>query len=261
MSEKCIKCSKIISDEQVSRGEKTSKGFVCEDCNHKENRKKKRGLLIGALAAAILLGAGGYWWYNSQSKKTQELVEEQPQQPSIEIENNYKGAGKANDEVSPNIQDEPSFDEKKSFPVSKPLANVGGTVDNLEDFRRQMEENLKNAEANKATQIAIPPIGMLFKKGSYILKKEGEELLKEFAKTFLQTNGEATLLVEGYACDLGTDRLNDHLSEKRAQLVKKNLVEAGIPTDKIEVKSYGESQYGTVYQTREENRRVNVSIK
>ena len=120
MSEKCIKCSKIIPDEQVSRGEKTSKGFVCEDCNRKEKRKKKRGLLIGALAAAILLGAGGYWWYNSQSKKTQELVEEQPQQPSIEIENNYKGAGKANDEVSPNIQDEPSFDEKNLFQLVNP---------------------------------------------------------------------------------------------------------------------------------------------
>lgn len=250
MSEKCIKCSKMIPDEQVSRGKQTPQGFVCVDCN----RKKRGGLLIGALAATVLLGAGGYWWYSSQSKQTQEAI------PQIEIEG-YGGAGKANDEVSPNIQDEPSFDEKKSFPVSKPLANVGGTVDNIEDFRRQMEENLKNAEVNKATQIAIPPIGMLFKKGSYILKKEGEELLKEFAKTFLQTNGEATLLVEGYACDLGTDRLNDRLSEKRAQLVKKNLVEAGIPTDKIEVKSYGESQYGTVYQTREENRRVNVSVK
>lgn len=250
MSEKCIKCSKMIPDEQVSRGKQTPQGFVCADCN----RKKRGGLLIGALAATVLLGTGGYWWYNSQSKQTQEVI------PQIE-KGGYEGAGKANDEVSPKIPDEPSFDEKKSFPVSKPLANVGGTVDNLEDFRRQMEENLKNAEANNATQIAIPPIGMLFKKGSYILKKEGEELLKEFAKTFLQTNGQATLLVEGYACDLGTDRLNDRLSEKRAQLVKKNLVEAGIPTDKIEVKSYGESQYGTIYQTREENRRVNVSIK
>lgn len=250
MSEKCIKCSKTIPDEQVSRGKQTSQGFVCADCN----RKKRGGLLIGALAATVLLGTGGYCWYNSQSKQTQEAISQ------IETDG-YEGAGKANDEVSPNIQDEPLFAIEKSLAVNNPLANVGGTADNLEDFRRQMEENLKNAEANKATQIAIPPIGMLFKKGSYILRKEGEELLKEFAKTFLQTNGQATLLVEGYACDLGTDRLNDRLSEKRAQLVKKNLIEAGIPTDKIEVKSYGESQYGTVYQTREENRRVNVSIK
>jgi ompA family protein len=250
MSEKCIKCSKIIPDEQVSRGKQTSQGFVCADCN----RKKRGGLLIGALAATVFLGTGGYWWYNSQSKQTQEAISQ------IEIEG-YGGVGKANDEVSPNIQDEFVFKWENVLPISSPLANVGGTADNLEDFRRQMEENLKNAEANKATQIAIPPVGMLFKKGSYILEKEGGELLKEFAKTFLQTNGQATLLVEGYACDLGIDRLNDRLSEKRAQLVKKNLVEAGIPTDKIEVKSYGESQYGTVYQTREENRRVNVSVK
>ena len=70
MSEKCIKCSKMIPDEQVSRGKQTSQGFVCADCN----RKKRGGLLIGALATTVLLGSGGYWWYNNQSKQTQEAI-------------------------------------------------------------------------------------------------------------------------------------------------------------------------------------------
>ena len=148
-----------------------------------------------------------------------------------------------------------------SLAISSPLTNVGGTIDNIDSFKRQMEENLKNAEANKSAQIAIPSIGMLFEKGSYVLKQETQDLLKEFAKTYLQTNKEAVLLVEGYTCDLGTDKLNDRLSERRAESIKNSLIAEGVPTDKVEIKWYGESQYGTLYKGREENRRVNVSVK
>jgi ompA family protein len=102
----------------------------------------------------------------------------------------------------------------------------------------------------------------LFEKGSYVLKQETQNLLKEFAKTYLQTNKEAVLLVEGYTCDLGTDKLNDRLSERRAESIKNSLIAEGVPTDKVEIKWYGESQYNnSPYKTREENRRVNVSVK
>ena len=60
MSEKCIKCSKMIPDEQVSEGKQTKQGFVCANCN----RKKKGGIIAGALIVAALLGGGGYWYYN-----------------------------------------------------------------------------------------------------------------------------------------------------------------------------------------------------
>lgn len=241
MSEKCIKCSKMIPDEQVSKGKQTPQGFVCANCN----RKKKGGIIAGALIVAALLGSGGYWYYN---------------QP-LDIPNNYKGAGEADDVINPTTPDEPTFNWKTSLAVSSPLTNVGGTIENLESFKRQMEENLKNAEANKSTEIAIPPIGVLFEKSSYVLKQEAEDLLKEFAKTYLQTNKEATLLIEGYTCDLGTDKLNDRLSERRAETIKNNLIAEGLPADKVETKWYGESLYGTLYKGREENRRVNVSVK
>ena len=32
MSEKCIKCSKMIPDEQVSKGKQTKQGFVWQLC-------------------------------------------------------------------------------------------------------------------------------------------------------------------------------------------------------------------------------------
>ena len=250
MSEKCIKCSKMIPDEQVSNGKQTPQGFVCANCS----RKNKGGIIAGALIAVALLGSGGYWYYNSQQKTN---TQEQPN-----ISNDYVGAGEADDNIDAQTPKEPTFNWQTSLAISSPLTNVGGTIDNIDSFKRQMEENLKNAEANKSAQIAIPSIGMLFEKGSYVLKQETQDLLKEFAKTYLQTNKEAVLLVEGYTCDLGTDKLNDRLSERRAETIKNNLIAEGVPTDKVEIKWYGESQYNnSPYKTREVIRRVNVSFK
>ena len=242
MSEKCIKCSKMIPDEQVSKGKQTPQGFVCANCN----RKKKGGIIAGALIAAALLGGGGYWWYNK----------------SINIENkvNTEGADRALDKNSMPKKDREPLNPSKALAISPTQST--NEVNNLEDFKRLVAESLKTAEEDGSNQIAIPSIGMLFEKGSYVLKQETQNLLKEFAKTYLQTNKEAVLLVEGYTCDLGTDKLNDRLSERRAESIKNSLIAEGVPTDKVEIKWYGESQYNnSPYKTREENRRVNVSVK
>ena len=237
MSEKCIKCSKMIPDEQVSKGKQTKQGFVCANCN----RKKKGGIIAGALIVAALLGGGGYWWYN----KPNEVDTEEPDRT-------------VNKDSMPK-KDRTPFDFTKVSAI--PPSKSTNEVNNLEDFKRLVAENFKTAEENGTNQIAIPTISMLFEKGSYVLKQEAEDLLREFAKTYLQTNKQATLLIEGYTCDLGTDKLNDRLSERRAETIKNSLIAEGVPADKVETKWYGESQYGTLYKGREENRRVNVSIK
>ena len=241
MSEKCIKCSKMIPDEQVSNGKQTSQGFVCANCN----RKKRGGIIAGALIIAALLGGGGYWWYNEGVNIPNEVDTEEPDRT-------------INKDSMPK-KDRTPFDFTKVSAI--PPSKSTNEVNNLEDFKRLVAENFKTAEENGANQIAIPTISMLFEKGSYVLKQEAEDLLKEFAKTYLQTNKEATLLIEGYTCDLGTDKLNDRLSERRAETIKNSLIAESVPADKVETKWYGESQYGTLYKGREENRRVNVSIK
>ena len=231
----------MIPDEQVSNGKQTSQGFVCANCN----RKKRGGIIAGVLIIAALLGGGGYWWYNEGVNIPDEVDTEEPDRT-------------INKDSMPKKDREPfDFTKISAIPPSKST----NEVNNLEDFKRLVAENFKTAEENGANQIAIPTISMLFEKGSYVLKQEAEDLLKEFAKTYLQTNKQATLLIEGYTCDLGTYKLNDHLSERRAETIKNNLIAEGIPADKVETKWYGESQYGTLYKGREENRRVNVSIK
>lgn len=241
MSEKCIKCSKMIPDEQVSKGKQTPQGFVCANCN----RKKKGGIIAGALIVAALLGGGGYWWYNKNINIPD----------GVDTEESNRTINK---DSMPKKEREP-FNPSKTLAISPTQST--NEVNNLEDFKRLVAENFKTAEENGTNQIAIPTISMLFEKGSYVLKQEAEDLLREFAKTYLQTNKQATLLIEGYTCDLGTDKLNDRLSERRAETIKNSLIAEGVPADKVETKWYGESQYGTLYKGREENRRVNVSVR
>lgn len=87
-------------------------------------------------------------------------------------------------------------------------------------------------------------------------------MVREFAAVYNKTNKEATIFVEGFTCDLGGIDLNNKLSEVRAETVKKILVNAGIPENKIEVKWYGKSRFNEFkYSDKSEYRRVILSVK
>ena len=108
--------------------------------------------------------------------------------------------------------------------------------------------------------IAIPSVGVKFALASADLSSV--ELVKEYAKYYTQTDKSATILVEGYACNIGDEQSNMILSQNRANNIKAILIECGVPEANIEVKYYGESKYEILgYNTQEEHRRVNISIK
>ena len=77
-----------------------------------------------------------------------------------------------------------------------------------------------------------------------------------------QTNKEAIVLVEGFTCNIGSNDINNWLSEQRAEHVQQALMSAGIPENKIEVKWYGKSRFNEFkYASKSEYRRVILSIK
>ncbi len=120
-----------------------------------------------------------------------------------------------------------------------------------------MEENRKTSDGKV---VEFVPIRNMFDLASSNVSNC--DLINEFAKNYLQTDKTATILVEGYACDLGDDTSNMKLSKDRAIAVKNVLVECGVAEDKIETKWYGESRYNELgYPSKEDHRRVNVSIK
>ena len=67
-----------------------------------------------------------------------------------------------------------------------------------------------------------------------------------------------TVTVEGHASRPGTDAYNMKLSERRANFVKKYLVEKGVEPDSLTVEAFGESQ---ATGNDNEDRRVKLNIK
>ena len=81
---------------------------------------------------------------------------------------------------------------------------------------------------------------------------------------YLQSNTSANIILSGYADERGTDKYNQELSLKRAEELKKMLVDAGINPSRIETKglgvdrSAGRENNEISYQI---SRRVEIAIK
>jgi OmpA-OmpF porin, OOP family len=71
------------------------------------------------------------------------------------------------------------------------------------------------------------------------------------------------VLIMGHTCNIGSDRYNQDLSEKRAAAVKDYLVGTGIDAGRLRSKGYGESRPAVPNDSeagREQNRRVELKV-
>ncbi len=75
---------------------------------------------------------------------------------------------------------------------------------------------------------------------------------------------ENVLNIQGYTDDTGTSRVNEKLSDARAEAVKSQLVAAGIPAEVIKTEGLGPAHPVASNDTpagRRQNRRVEIEIK
>lgn len=102
---------------------------------------------------------------------------------------------------------------------------------------------------------------LLYKTASSDLPDEVSEL--NVLTEFMNNKPNVTILVEGHTDDVGSHRINDALSLKRAESVKKYLVKKGISPLRIKTKGYGErkpiADNGTA-EGRKLNRRTEIII-
>ncbi len=158
-------------------------------------------------------------------------------------------------------------DAQKSFAIAEmtPVAPINGgltSIDNISDFNRVSKSNATSAEAIESGRLTIPTIHTKFALNHYELSAEYCDLIGAFAKLYLQTNLKSTIMIDGYACNNGTDEFNMKISQQRALSVKSLLEQLGVPSSKIESRWFGESKnVGLKYETIEEYRRVNIYIK
>ena len=239
-SVECSKCHKQVSSTD---GVQKPNGFVCNECI----TKRKRQTLLAAIGTVVVVAAILAWIFSGDSKRTGE---------------GFEGVGEIQDSVSLSVNtNEVKFDLSTATAVSSTISTQA-PISNLADFKNVFAKNVADATGKNAKDIVIPSVSPLFEINTDHFINDGEALVREFAAVYNKTNKEATIFVEGFTCDLGGVNLNNKLSEVRAETVKKVLVDAGIPENKIEVKWYGKSRFNEFkYSDKSEYRRVILSVK
>lgn len=154
--------------------------------------------------------------------------------------------------------------EPAPFDFSKFAAVKGSSTEFLTEssaVEAYLNEAFAKVEQGQATSIEFPGVSSLFELASADLSSEGRAVIAAFGTKLAQTNMEASVLVEGYTCDLGSVAYNDELSQRRAENAKAELSKY-IPASKITAKWYGKRLYKKIkYSTREEHRRSNIRIQ
>ena len=103
---------------------------------------------------------------------------------------------------------------------------------------------------------------ILFKTGKTDIKFESAEILGNIAGILKEYN-RATFYIDGHTDSVGSDELNQKLSEGRSQAVVDWLVEHGIDNSRLTSRGFGESKPLMTNDTRdgrERNRRVEINL-
>jgi outer membrane protein OmpA-like peptidoglycan-associated protein len=126
--------------------------------------------------------------------------------------------------------------------------------------------NIRVAEGGKKLYDALSASGrvathgILFDTGSDNIRAESTPTLKEMV-AMLNEHPELSLTIEGHTDNVGDAQANVALSAKRAEAVKKYLVDKGVGADRLTTKGLGASKpvaSNATAEGRQENRRVEL---
>ena len=138
---------------------------------------------------------------------------------------------------------------KKKVTQTEPVSTIQPEVQEVapdtsaEDAARLLQEDrlLKEAAALEAARAAFVSENIHFAFNSYELSNQAQRILDNKAD-YLRMNSEVKVIVEGHCDDRGTEPYNMVLGKRRAESVKKFLVDQGISTDRLVTVSYGENK-------------------
>ena len=127
-------------------------------------------------------------------------------------------------------------------------------------LRAQLNSVLATRETPRGLVVTMSDV--LFDPGKYTLKPNTKIALAKIAG-ILQTSPGLKLQIEGYTDSVGSDELNQKLSEARARAVEDFLVSQGLSMDNITAAGYGKQNPvadNSTPQGRAQNRRVQLVV-
>jgi outer membrane protein OmpA-like peptidoglycan-associated protein len=129
-----------------------------------------------------------------------------------------------------------------------------------ERLRTQLNSVLATSESARGLIVKMSDV--LFDTGKYTLKPNTQISLAKVSG-ILQAYPGLKLQVEGYTDSVGSDQLNQKLSENRANAVRDFLITQGVQPDNITATGYGKTKPVADNSTasgRAQNRRVNLVV-
>ena len=148
--------------------------------------------------------------------------------------------------------------KKKPAPVEPAATTDQGAADQALEAQRQAEA--QKAEEAKA---AFLNTKIYFAFDDSSLSSEAQGKLNDQAN-WIKDNAGATVVVEGYCDERGTDEYNLALGSRRAESVKNYLVNLGVDAARLSTISYGEERPAVPGHDEEawaQNRRVEFSLQ
>jgi len=116
------------------------------------------------------------------------------------------------------------------------------SADEADQARRLQEDRLRaEASAREAAKAAFVNENIQFAFDSFVLSDQAQRILNSKAD-YMRTNTDLMVSVEGHCDDRGTEAYNIALGERRAESVKKFLVDLGISAHRMNTVSYGEER-------------------
>lgn len=143
-------------------------------------------------------------------------------------------------------------------------AQANKSADDANAIREKLRSQLNSvlATSESARGLIVNMSDVLFDTGKYTLKTDTKVSLAKVAG-ILQAYPGLKLQVEGYTDSVGSDELNQKLSENRAGAVQDFLVSQGVPATNISATGYGKTHPvadNSTAQGRAQNRRVNLVV-
>ncbi len=129
-----------------------------------------------------------------------------------------------------------------------------------EKLRAQLNEVLQTTETSRGLVVNLSDV--LFDTGKYTLKPNTQVSLARIAGIFQSYPG-VKVQVEGFTDSVGSDALNQTLSDNRASTTKDFMIKQGVSPDNISSAGYGKSDPVADNSTasgRAQNRRVNLVV-
>lgn len=153
--------------------------------------------------------------------------------------------------------------EEAQAQIRAQIKDLQAQIKDLSKGRDQMKQRLSELQAKKTNRGYVLTLGnILFELDKAELTSDAMQSLSRLVK-FLKDFPEREVVIKGYTDSTGSEAYNLDLSQRRAEAVRRFLVDNGIAPERIVARGYGEAYPVASNDTaagRVRNRRVDIVI-